>query len=74
MIDRTVFLGSTTQIIVRLPQGSTLAVVAHQRVHESTGTRRDSPSRSASLLIRLRVLASSGAQTPVERLRSPRDR
>jgi len=63
MIDRTVFLGSTTQIIVRLPQGSTLQSL---HTNESTVDRYTSgqPVTVCLPADSLRVLASSGVQTP----------
>ena len=65
MVDRTVFLGSTTQILVRLPQGST---VQSLHTNESTSDRYTSgqPVTVCLPADSLRVLASSGLQASVD--------
>jgi spermidine/putrescine transport system ATP-binding protein len=63
MVDRTVFLGSTTQVMVRLPQGAvvqSLVTTNAMRDHLTTGqpVTVHLPSQS------LRVLAPSARQAP----------
>jgi spermidine/putrescine transport system ATP-binding protein len=63
MIDRTVFLGSTTQVLVRLPQGAVVqSLVTNSSMRNSLATGQpvtvELPSQS------LRVLASSDGVAP----------
>ena len=58
MVDRTVFLGSTTQVMVRLPQGGVAPVAGHERLSRATTWPR--PARDRRLPPdSLRVLAAS---------------
>src|SRR4051812_15811659 len=68
MIDRTVFLGSTTQVMVRLPQGAVVqSLVTNTSARDTLTTGQPVtvclPSQS------LRVLASSTAHPKEERVR-----
>jgi molybdopterin-binding protein len=61
MVDRTVFLGSTTQVMVRLPQGAVLQSL----VTNSAGTESFSAGKPVTVCLppdALRVLAASSDQ------------
>jgi hypothetical protein len=58
MVDRTVFLGSTTQVLVRLPQGS----VVQSMLANAAPEERFSSGEAVTVFLppqSLRVLASS---------------
>ena len=64
MVDRTVFLGSTTQVMVRLPQGAVVQSLV------TTNAMRDELTSGQPVTVQLpseslRVLAASAGQTPV---------
>ncbi|MEP6667149.1 MAG: ABC transporter ATP-binding protein [Nocardioidaceae bacterium] len=70
MVDRTVFLGSTTQVMVRLPQGAVVqSLVTNNAVRDNLTSGQPVtvclPSQS------LRVLASSNRPTPGLSPRTP---
>ena len=56
MVDRTVFLGSTTQVMVRLPQGA----VVQSLVTNSRGPRRLTSRAAGHRLPAVRVAAGAG--------------
>jgi spermidine/putrescine transport system ATP-binding protein len=65
MVDRTVFLGSTTQVMIRLPQGAVVqSLVTTNAMREELTTGQavtvQLPSQS------LRVLAASDGQSPAD--------
>jgi hypothetical protein len=64
MVDRTVFLGSTTQVQVRLPHGAVLQslVTNHALRHDLTSGQPVTVRLPAESL---RVLASSGEAVPM---------
>jgi hypothetical protein len=58
MVDRTVFLGSTTQVMVRLPQGA----VVQSLITNTAGSRRFATGEPVTVCLppeALRVRASS---------------
>ena len=64
MVDRTVFLGSTTQVMVRLPRGAVVQSLV------TTNAMRDELTSGQPVTVQLpseslRVLAASAGQTPV---------
>jgi spermidine/putrescine transport system ATP-binding protein len=70
MVDRTVFLGSTTQVQVRLPQGAVLqALVTNHAEREDLTSGQPVTVRLPSES--LRVLASSPDEVPVQQDSAP---